>query len=135
MNRINPLYIIALLVTILIVGIFKLQNIRNELKELKKSYKETKTLSTELSMLKAQYKNSSKIKISLRNILKNPILKSSLLDYSFKKSSLFINSKSIDINALNFLMSKILNASYQINKLDIKRLNDKTASFKMEIIW
>jgi len=135
MNRINPLYIIALLVTILIVGIFKLQNTRSELKELKKSYKETKTLSTELSMLKAQYKNSSKIKISLRNILKNPILKSSLLDYSFKKSSLFVNSKSIDINALNFLMSKILNAPYQINKLDIKRLDDKTASFKMEIIW
>ena len=135
MNRINPLYTIALLVTILIVGIFKLQNTRSELKELKKSYKETKTLSTELSMLKAQYKNSSKIKISLRNILKNPILKSSLLDYSFKKSSLFINSKSIDINALNFLMSKILNASYQINKLDIKKLDDKTASFKMEIKW
>ncbi len=135
MNRLNPLYIAALIMTILIIGIFKLQSTKNELKELKKSYKEAKILSTELSALKAQYKNKSKIKISLRSILKSPTLKSAQLDYSFKKSSLHINSKSINLATLNFLMSKILNATYQINKLDIKRLDDKKASFKMEIKW
>lgn len=134
MNRINPLFIVAFIIVVLIMGIFKLDDTKNELKELKESYKEAEALSIELSALKSQYKNKSKIKVSLRNILKNPTLSSSI-KYKFKKSSLLINSKSIDLSTLNFLMSKILNSTYQINTLNIKRLDDKKASFKMEIKW
>jgi len=135
MNRINPLYIVVLLVLILLFSMFKLNNAKDDLKEVKKSYEIVNNLSTKLKDLKGAYSDKKKIEKSLKNILSNKILKNSSLEYTFKKSSLKIYTKKMDINSLNFLMSKILNNNYNINILQIKSLSDTKASLKMEIKW
>lgn len=135
MNRINPLYATILLLVVLAIGMLKLSNSRDELKELEKVYKTTNRLSTELTALKDVYSDKGKVKESLQNILKQPVLRSALLKSDFKKSSVNISSEDMDINSLNLLMNKILNTSYNINSLDIKRISDEKVSFKMEIKW
>ncbi|QOY53912.1 hypothetical protein HUE87_08390 [Candidatus Sulfurimonas marisnigri] len=133
MNRINPIYILVLLVMILVLATLKLNSGKIEFNETQEIYKTTETIATELSALKDVY--GEKVKKSLKSILKLPALKSKSISETFKASSVNISSKSIDINSLNLLMSKILNSSYNIDSLQIKKLSDDKASFKMEIKW
>ena len=135
MNQINPIYIGLLLVVFLFLSIFKLGEQRIELFDAKQSYKTTQKLTSELKDLKNIYSNRTKIKKELQGILNNPMLKASSLVNKFTNSGVKVSSKSMDLNALNKLMGKILNASYNISSFKIKKLSDTKVSLSMEIKW
>jgi len=135
MNRINPLHVGALLVVILIFVMLKLSGAKEELKEAKNSYEETFTIATELNGLSEIYADKKDVKKSLTRILKQSSLKSANIDEKFTKSSVVISSERMNKTALNSLMGKILNGSYNVTVLKIKRLSDKHVSLKMEIKW
>lgn len=126
MNRINPLYLGLFLVFILLISVFQLNDAKDELKEVKSSYKKTLKIANELKALKSVYKEKQKIKT---------ILNSAKVDTKYKKNSVKVHSKSMDKKTLTNLMSKLLNGSYNINSLDIKKLSDEKVSFSMEIKW
>lgn len=135
MNRVNPLYIGILLLLILAFVSFKLSEVKSDLKDAKDDYKKTLILAIDLSSLKEVYADKAKLKESLQRILKQPYLRSSNIVQVFKDSGATISSQSIDIDALNLLMGKILNASFNVVSLDIKKLSDTNASLDMEIKW
>jgi len=135
MNRVNPLYLGLLLLFVLALSIFKLNSAKDELIDAKQSYKEVSKLANELVSLKAVYNNKKKLEKSLRRILRNNTLKTAKIKSKFKKSNVKLGSKSIDKKALDFLMGKIFNSTYNVVVLDIKKLSKEKASFKMEIKW
>jgi len=135
MNRINPIHIAILLIAVLGFFMMKLSGANDELTKTKRLYQETQQLSIQLKGLRVAYSDKNRIKKSLAKILKH----NSLRPYDIKKkttnSSLLISAESINKTALNLLMGKLLNGSYNINSFKIKRLSDDKASFKMEIKW
>ena len=135
MNQINPIYFGLLLVVFLFLSVFKLNEQRDSLTEAKQTYKTTQKLTSQLKDLKNVYANKAKIKKEMQRILNNPVLRASKVVQKFKKTGVKINSESMDLNALNKLMGKILNASYNISSLKIKRLSDTKVSLSMEIKW
>jgi hypothetical protein len=120
---------------ILLFLAYKLDAGKNELKENKESYKITKNMVIELTSLKDTYTNKINIKKSLQRILGNSFLRSSKIIKKFKNSAVTISSEGMDIKALNLLMNKLINNSYDITSLNIKRLSDRYVSLKMEIKW
>ena len=135
MSRINPIYTAVLLMLVLILVSFSLSSAKSELKEVKDNYKTTLKLSEDLNALKETYADKIKVKKSLQKILNQSSLRSSKIIQNLKKSSVTINSEGMDINALNLLMGKLLNNSYNIKSLSIYRLSDTHVSLKMEIKW
>ena len=135
MNRINPLHIGALLFVVLLFSIFKLSGAKSDLSEIKIDYKETQILATKLSGLKATYGNKKSVKKSLSRVLNLSSLRSANIAQKSHKSSVILSSASMDKNALNSLMGKLLNGAYQINSFKIKKLSDSKVSFEMEIKW
>ena len=135
MNRINPVHIGILLLVILMFAFFKLGGAKVDYSEQKESYKETMQLANELSGLKKVYSAKVQSKKSIQKILRHSYLRSAEISKNIKKSHIIIASKSIDIKALNFLMGKLLNGTYQISSMKIKRLSDAKVSFDMEIKW
>ena len=133
MNRINPLHIGVLLIVVLMFFIFKLGEAKKEFHDTNTLYKETLSLSRELVGLREVYGDKNAIKKSINRILHQSSLKSANIVKKITSSGLKISSESMDRRALNSLMGKILNGSYNIASLKIKRLSDKTASLKMEI--
>ena len=125
MNRINPLYIILLLILLFFVALFKLHSAKMQLLESEKSYKKSMQLTVELSGLKDAYS---------RRFILSPSVKNLVLQRKIK-NGLIISSKNIDINSLNILMGKVINGTYNITKLNITRLNDTQASIYMELKW
>ena len=134
MNRVNPLYLGLLLLVILALSVFKLNSAKQELNEVKLSYKETSKIANELTSLKSVYNNKN-LEKSLQRLFKHNVLKGIEIDARFKKNNVKISTQSIDKKALNFLMGKILNSTYNVVSLDIKKLSEEKASLKMEIKW
>lgn len=135
MNQINPLHIGAILGVLLAFLFFTLSGIKADLVEEKSLYHESEKLALELSALKAVYADKKKIQNSLERLLAQGSLKSASLKIKKDKKSIQISSKSMDAKALNSLMSKILNGSYNVSELKIRRVSESKASLKMEIKW
>ena len=125
MNRINPLYLGAFLVFLLLFLSFKLSSSKSELAETKESYKESFKLSSELSGLKNVYTK----KINLSSLKSESVVQKNI------KSGVILNSKSMSANELNALMGKVLNGAYNITELKIKRLSPTKVSLHLEIKW
>ena len=135
MNRINPLYVGISLFVILIFVFLKLSSVSDEYYDAKESYKETLTLVNELSGLKEVYSNKSIAKESLQKILNHSSLKSVEIKQKNTKSTIKLSCASMDMKALNFLMGKILNGTYQVKNLKIKQLSKIRVTLDMEIKW
>ena len=135
MNRVNPLYLGLFLLVVLVLSVFKLNSAKHELKEVRLSYKETSKIANELTSLKSVYNDKNNLEKSLKRVLKQKLLKGIEIDTIFKKNNVKISSQSIDKKALDFLMGKILNSTYNVVSLDIKKLSEEKASLKMEIKW
>lgn len=135
MNQVNPLQIGVLLVVVLSFLFFNLGGIKEELKDAKSEFKESEKLSIELSSLKDVYANKKKSKRDMDRLLAHSSLKKANLDIKRTKTSVNVSSKSIESSSLNYLMGKVLNGSYNISILKIKRLSDTNAALNMEIKW
>jgi len=135
MNRINPLQIGALLIIILAFFIFKLGEAKNELHDANRLYKETLAISKELVGLREVYGDKNSIRKSINRILHQSSLRSAHIVKKVTSRGLKISSQSMDRRALNSLMGRVLNGSYNITFLKIKRLSDKSASLNIEIKW
>ena len=135
MNRINPLYIGLLLSIVIIFLVFKLSGAKSDLQEAKEAYVKTSKIAINLSGLKSAYADKKKLKASLRRILALSAIRQANISKDEKKSSVKLSCASMDKKTLNMLMGKLLNASYNITSMKIKRLSKERVSFKMEIKW
>lgn len=135
MNQINPLHIGALLVVLLAFLFFTLSGAKKDLLEEKELYAQSEKLAIELNALKDVYADMKKTQVSVERLLSQSFLKPAALVIKKDKISIKISSKSIDARVLDSLMSKILNGSYKIKELKIKKLSPTTASLEMEILW
>ena len=135
MNQINPLHVGAFLVVFIAFLLFTLSSVKTEMTEEKTLYETSEKLAVDLSSLKDVYADKKKTKRAIDRVLSQSSLKTAALDVKHEKSSVRISSKSIDTKALNALMGKILNGSYNITELKIKKLSETKASLKMEIKW
>jgi len=135
MNNVNPLHIGALLTVVILFLFFKFSGVKEELIEAKSDFKESEKLAVEVSSLKSVYANKTKTKKALERVLANRTLKTADLSVKHSKSGVKISAKSIDTSSLNYLMGKVLNGSYNITLLKIKKLSETKASIEMEIKW
>lgn len=135
MNQINPLHIGALLLVILLYLLYTLQNTKEELQEEKLLYAKSEQLALELHGLKESYGDGKKTVAALERLFSQSALKSAAFELKKEKKSLKISAKSVDLKTLNRVMAKLLNSSYNIKEMQIKKLSDTKASFEMEIAW
>jgi len=135
MNRINPLHIIAFIVVLSMFFTFKISQSKDELQELKLEYKKTLSVATKIDEFKKSYKNKNLVKKRLNKILNNSILRKSEIKKEVKNSKIILIASEIDKASLNYLMSKLLNKTFNITKLDIKKIDTQKASLKLEIKW
>jgi len=135
MNHINPLNILLFLLSILLIVFVQLNQKEQFYDEVKQSYQETSSLVEKTKRLKQIYRNKQRMSKQFERILRS----SALRDFTIKKTKTYaglkINIADINKHALDFLLSKVLNGSYKVTFLEIKKLSSEKASLKMEIQW
>ncbi|WP_434636251.1 hypothetical protein MLC35_06515 [Sulfurimonas sp. NW7] len=135
MNRLNPLYVGIFLLLLLLFFVLKLIDAKKELHQEKILYEKTLKVSLDTSALKKAFANKEKEKKEILHILSNPVLKSSKIKKEITNSGIYISSQNMDIKALNFLMGKILNTTFNITMLKIKRISESKSTLEVKIKW
>lgn len=135
MNRFNPLYVGVFLVLLLVFSVMKLVDAKKELHEEKNLYEKTLKIAIETNALKKAFANKKKEKREILHILSYPVLKNVDITKEVTNSGIHIRAKNMDIKALNFLMGKILNATFNITMLQIKKINENKAMLEVRIKW
>lgn len=135
MNRVNPVHIIILLVVLLAFVMLKLNTAREQLSNEKEAYAKTLVLADKIKGLKSTYFNKTKVQKEINKLLRRSVLRSANIEKKVTHSSLLLTSENMNIRSLNFLLGKILNGTYVVSELKIKRLSDKTAAMRLEIKW
>ncbi len=135
MNQLSPLHVGALLVVVLLYLFYTLQNTKDELQEEKALYMQSEKLALELYSLKESYADGKKTQSALERLFAQSSLKAAAFEVQKEKKFMKISAKSVDLKSLNTVMSKLLNSSYNITQMQIKKLSETKASFEMEIAW
>ena len=135
MNRLNPLHIIILLIVLLVFVMLKLNTVKEEMVDAKSSYKQITVLADKIKGLKSTYFNKNRVQRAINQILRNYTLKDAKIMKKVSDSSILLTSKNMKMHSLNFLLGKILNGDYIVSELQIKKIDDKTASLRLEIKW
>jgi len=131
MNRINPLYYILLSVVIASFIIYKNSALKEELKQVEDSYKNSKELATELKEIKRVYSKNAQQMIV--RILNTPKLKNKF-EVTKKPTSIIISAKNLELSSAEYFLSKVLNANYNISFMAVNK-NKNSLDLKMEIKW
>jgi len=135
MSKVNPLYILTFLVILLIFSISKVNYSKEQLKSVKDEYTNIENIANELYVLKKIYADKKSIKHQIESILRNRALSDANIEKVYKKSSIVISSDAISLKGLNFLVGKVVNKTFNIKKLKIKKISKKSATLLMEIAW
>ncbi len=127
MMRINPLYILALVVVLFLISISNLQNTKESLSQSKQENKQYLEVANEYQNLNKNWGKNSNSESKLNNILK--VLDIQNISVNKKNKKIEIVIKDADIKKIDKLINKILNENIVIKSLYLTK-ND----FNMEIV-
>jgi hypothetical protein len=131
--RINPLYIALLLVVTLLFVMYQLANSKTELRESRNTLMETEAMAEEIDALKRAWDNPKTSDRSLQRLLASPQLKSANIQRTKKRGLTVLKSKKADLKSSDYLFTKLFNGTYILKQFEIKRLDDQSVSFSVEI--
>ena len=135
MKKINPLYIGAFLLFLLVFSIVELLKTKDEIVQAQADFRETKELALSLHGIKKVYdakQSQQRTLMQLVNYLKS---KGADVSQSSEANSMRISAKELDRKLLDHFIGKLLNTSYKIKSLKIERIDDKKAQLDLEIQW
>lgn len=133
MRQINPLYLLLLLVVVLMIIVVRLDHAKNEQLGLKEELRKTEQMGERIRALKGSWQSASQTKKELQRLLRSAPLRQSEIVQTTAGGSIELSSASMDAQALEYLLNKLLNGSYTLKKLTLKRLDAKRASLQLEI--
>jgi hypothetical protein len=132
-KQINPLYIALLLVAALLFVGVKLYQANDAHKTAQASLQQTETMAKRIVTLKKEWDDKRKSYASLQRLLKASLLRNSGVTLQKKSGRVLVSAKQLDKKALDYLMNKLLNGTYTVTKMKIKRLDTTQASFYAEV--
>lgn len=121
MNRLNPLYIVSLLFTIVFLSFYLLQNKKNDYLEKIQEISNLQIKAKEYKDLSESWKNESFINKTLDEILKSSSFKNENITKTATKESIKIKLESSNSTILDNFLNKILNKPLIIKKLELQK--------------
>ena len=121
MKRLNPLYIISLFITILIISVLLLNQEKSILKEKTDELKEIQLKAKEYKSLKNSWNNEKYANDTLDLILKNKIFSNQKILKASTNELIKLKIESDDPKILDSFLNKILNKELAIKKLEIEK--------------
>ena len=131
--KINPLYIALLLVMALFFAVYQLDISKQQLRDSKTSLIKVEEMAQEINALKQAWDNPKTATTALNRILKSPQLKSANIQKIKKRGLIILTSKKANLKATNYFFVKLFNGAFILQKFSVKRLDDETVSFSVEI--
>ena len=133
MRQINPLYIALLLIAVLVMVVIRLDIAKETQRQAKADLEKTQVMAKRIEALKKSWDKGKATKKELDRLLKSSPLRSAGIESKEQRGTVSVIAKKIDAKAAEYLLNKLLNGTYIINTISIKRLDDETGALHAEI--
>ncbi len=133
MNKINPIYILAFFVLVLIITIIQTNAIQREIVATTQLVSSIKQNGQEIASLKKHWKDSKQTLQRIEAILNQPPFKQKVVQKKRKANSYSLALHHLDAPLLDKFVSKMLNEYIIVKKITIERSSDTDISIAMEI--
>jgi hypothetical protein len=133
-KQINPLYIALLFVVVLAVVILKLSDANSTHNASVAALQETEVTARRIVALQKDWDRGEQSTAPLDRLLNSAPLQGTELVKKRKRNRVMITAASINKQAADYLLNKLLNNTYVIKALEIRRLNAQQASLYVEVI-
>lgn len=128
MNKLNPIYILALIITLFIVSLSMLNSKKEQFHRLDKEAKTLSVKAKDFRDYKKTWFNEKTILKRLNRILKSSTFKKENILKTQNKNSIKVKIESNNPRVLNKFLSRVLNEKFVFKKLDIQK---RTISFEI----
>ena len=134
MNKINPLYIIGLLLFLLLLLVYKNSTMQNKLQSQQLSNKQTLSQAKELNSLKKAFKSKKRNQTTFESILNHPHLSKYSAQKDTSKSRMSVNLENLNKKAFDTLSSKLFNSTLKIDSFIYNRMNEHNISVEIGVL-
>lgn len=121
MNRLNPLYIILLLLTIVFISFFSLSNEKSLYLEKVKETKMIEEKALEYKAMTSYWRNENFINKTVDEILKSSMFKNVQIIKTSSKDSIKIKIESSNPQVLDNFLNRVLNKQLIIKNLELDK--------------
>lgn len=133
MKQINPLYVMALLVLILLFVIVRLTSATSAQNEAIASLEKTEKMAKRITTLKRTWEKPTATKKAIARLMKSSVLRGAAVKQKHSKGGLSLKATALNRHQMEYLIGKLFNGSFTIKSYEIKRLSEEKASLNMEI--
>lgn len=133
MRQVNPLYIALMLIAVLAVVGFRLDSAKQTQLQAKAELEKTQVMAKRIEALKKSWDKGKMMRKELDRLLKSSPLRNAGIESKEQRGSVAITAKKIDAKAAEYLLNKLLNGTYVIKTLSLKRLDAETGALHVEI--
>ncbi|MCP4971842.1 MAG: hypothetical protein GY932_14755 [Arcobacter sp.] len=121
MNRLNPIYILALVLTLLVITFVVVDNKKSEFKSTYINYKNINLKAKDFSRYKQTWFNEKEILRKIDSIIKNSSFRNEKILKTQNSNIVRIKINSSNPRVLNKFINRVLNEKLLIKKLNIKK--------------
>lgn len=121
MNRLNPLYLILLLLTIVFISFFSLSNEKSLYLEKVKETKMIEEKALEYKAMTSYWRNENFINKTVDEILKSSMFKNEQIIKTSSKDSIKIKIESSNPQVLDNFLNRVLNKQLIIKNLELDK--------------
>jgi len=121
MNKLNPIYILALVITLFIVSISMLNSKKEQFHSLDKEAKTLSVKAKDFKVYKNTWFNQQKVSKKLDLILRNSSFKNEKILKTQNKNTIKVKIQSNDPIVLNRFLNRVLNERFALKKIDIQK--------------
>jgi hypothetical protein len=132
-TRVNPLYLLLLAVTLIGVMGYRVHLAQLEQRQLSQSLQETRAMGVKIRQLKTVWFDGDQTRKRLDGLLKSAPLRSEAITMTRHRSHITLTAARIGAQKLDHLTGKLLNGTYEVRKMNIRRLDDTHASITVEV--
>lgn len=135
MRQVNPLHVLLLLTVFILFLFYQLQETQATFHDAKEQLAKTKDVAYQLNALKKEYANKEYVVRTITRLLHQSILKSATITKEQKSDVIVLHAKKLSKRQLQRVLTKILNSTYKIKALHIKRVDEKSVDVDVEVGW
>ncbi|HIP54055.1 MAG TPA: hypothetical protein EYH11_01125 [Sulfurimonas autotrophica] len=135
MRQVNPLHVLLLLTVFILFLLYQLQETQATFHDAKEQLAKTKDVAYQLNALKKEYANKEYVVRTITRLLHQSILKSATITKEQKSDAIVLHAKKLSKRQLQRVLTKILNSTYKIKALHIKRVDEKSVDVDVEVGW
>lgn len=121
MNKLNPLYILILIITIFIISFVKLNDIKKDYDVLNREATTFKQKAKSFKEYKQTWFNKKRVTKKIDNIIKSSTFKKEKILKTQTSNMIRVKIESLNPRILNKFLNRVLNEKLIIRKLDIKK--------------